>query len=42
MPLARASCLEIATLTGEAIQSAAERYLDTGNYVKVTLLPGSK
>ena len=33
---------EIAALTGEAIQTAAERYLDTGNYVKVTLLPGSK
>jgi len=33
---------QIAALTGDAIQSAAERYLDTGNYVKVTLLPGSK
>jgi zinc protease len=26
-------------LTGQAIQDAARRYLDTGNYVKVTLLP---
>jgi zinc protease len=29
----------IATLTGDAIQQAARTYLDTGNYVKVTLVP---
>jgi zinc protease len=29
----------IAALTGEALQQAAQRYLDTGNYVKVTLMP---
>jgi len=29
----------IAALTGDAIQQAARTYLDTGNYVKVTLVP---
>jgi zinc protease len=33
---------EIAALDGDAIQLAARRYLDTGNYVKVALLPGAK
>ncbi|HEV8397489.1 MAG TPA: insulinase family protein [Vicinamibacterales bacterium] len=33
---------QIATLTGEAIQQAARTYLDTANYVKVTLLPEAK
>jgi zinc protease len=32
----------IAALTGEAIQEAARTYLDTGNYVKVTLMPKGK
>ena len=30
---------QIAALTGEAIQEAARTYLDTANYVKVTLMP---
>ena len=30
---------QIAALTGEAIQQAAQTYLDNGNYVKVTLMP---
>jgi zinc protease len=30
---------QIAALTGEAIQQAAHDYLDTANYVKVTLVP---
>jgi predicted Zn-dependent peptidase len=29
----------IAALTGDAIQQAARTYLNTGNYVKVTLMP---
>jgi zinc protease len=33
---------QIAALTGEAIQRAAQTYLDTSNYVKVTLMPESK
>jgi zinc protease len=32
----------IAALTGDAIQQAAQVYLDTGNYVKVTLMPETK
>jgi zinc protease len=32
----------IAALTGDAIRQAAETYLDTGNYVKVTLMPETK
>jgi zinc protease len=32
----------IAMLTGDAIQQAARSYLDTGNYVKVTLMPEAK
>ena len=32
----------IAALTGDAIQQAAETYLDTGRYVKVTLMPEKK
>ncbi len=32
----------IAALTGDAIQQAAQTYLDTGNYVKVTLMPEKK
>ena len=32
----------IATLTGDAIQQAARTYLNTDNYVKVTLLPESR
>ena len=32
----------IAALTGEAIQQAAQAYLNTGNYVKVTLMPAAK
>jgi zinc protease len=32
----------IAALTAEAIQQAAQAYLDTGNYVKVTLMPATK
>jgi zinc protease len=32
----------ISALTGEAIQEAARTYLDTGNYVKVTLMPKGK
>jgi zinc protease len=30
---------QIGALTGPAIQEAAKKYLDTSNYVKVTLLP---
>jgi zinc protease len=33
---------QIAALTGDAIQQAAERYLNTQNYVKVTLVPEAK
>jgi len=33
---------QIAALTGEAIQQAAQTYLDNGNYVKVTLMPERK
>ena len=33
---------QIAALTGDAIQQAAQTYLDTGNYVKVTLMPETK
>jgi zinc protease len=32
----------IAALTGDAIRLAAQTYLDTGNYVKVTLMPETK
>ena len=32
----------IASLTADAIQQAAQRYLDTTNYVKVTLMPETK
>jgi zinc protease len=32
----------IAALTGDAIHQAAQTYLNTGNYVKVTLMPGTK
>ena len=32
----------IATLTGDAIQQAAQTYLNVGNYVKVTLVPETK
>ena len=32
----------IAALTGDAIQRAAQTYLNTGNYVKVTLMPENK
>jgi zinc protease len=32
----------IAALTGEAIQQAAQTYLNTGNYVQVTLMPEAK
>ncbi|MEO6238179.1 MAG: hypothetical protein ABIQ52_14370, partial [Vicinamibacterales bacterium] len=30
---------QIAALSGTAIQQAAQAYLNTGNYVKVTLVP---
>jgi predicted Zn-dependent peptidase len=30
---------EIAALTGEAVQDAARTYLNTGNYLKLTLIP---
>ena len=33
---------QISALTGEAIQQAAQTYLDNGNYVKVTLMPERK
>ena len=33
---------QIAALTGEAIQQAAQTYLNTGNYVKVILNPEGK
>jgi zinc protease len=33
---------QIAGLTGDAIQQAARTYLDTGNYVRVTLMPETK
>jgi zinc protease len=33
---------EIAALDGGAVQLAAQQYLDTGNYVKVSLLPGAR
>jgi zinc protease len=32
----------IAALSAEALQQAAETYLDTGNYLKVTLMPETK
>jgi zinc protease len=32
----------ITALTGDAIQQAAQTYLDTANYVKVTLMPETK
>ena len=32
----------IAALTGDAIQLAAQTYLNTGNYVEVTLMPETK
>ena len=32
----------IAALTGDAVQQAARSYLDTANYVKVTLMPETK
>ncbi len=33
---------QVAALTGDAIQRAAQTYLDTSNYVKVTLMPEKK
>jgi zinc protease len=33
---------QIAALTGDAVQLAAQTYLNTGNYVKVTLMPEKK
>ena len=33
---------EIAALSGEAVQRAAVKYLDTANYVRVTLMPEAK
>jgi zinc protease len=33
---------QIATLSGNAIQQAAQTYLNTGNYVKVVLMPETK
>ena len=33
---------QIAALTGDAIQQAARTYLNTENYVKVTLMPETK
>jgi predicted Zn-dependent peptidase len=33
---------QIATLTGDAVRQAAKTYLNTENYVKVTLMPGKK
>ena len=33
---------QIAALTGDAIQQAAATYLNTGNYVKITLMPETK
>jgi zinc protease len=33
---------QIAALTGDAIQQAAQTYLDTGHYVKVALMPETK
>jgi zinc protease len=33
---------QIAALTGEAMQDAAKTYLDTSNYIKVTLMPEAK
>jgi predicted Zn-dependent peptidase len=32
----------IAALTGSAVRQAAQTYLDTSNYVKVTLMPAGK
>jgi predicted Zn-dependent peptidase len=32
----------IAALTGNAIEQAAQTYLDTANYVKVTLMPATR
>ena len=44
LPLAAATSLpdRIAALTGAAIQQAAQTYLNTNNYVKVTLMPAGK
>jgi hypothetical protein len=33
---------QISELSGAAIQQAARRYLDTDNYVRVTLIPETK
>ena len=33
---------QIAALTGDAVQQAARTYLNTGTYVKVTLMPETK
>jgi zinc protease len=33
---------QIAALTGEAVQEAAKTYLDTSNYIKVTLMPETR
>ena len=33
---------QIGALTGPAIQQAAQTYLNTSNYVKVTLMPAAK
>ena len=33
---------QIAALTADAIQQAAQTYLDTANYVQVTLMPETK
>jgi zinc protease len=32
----------IAALTGDEVRQAAQKYLDTANYIKVTLVPGTK
>jgi predicted Zn-dependent peptidase len=40
-PIANLPAL-IATLTGDAIQDAARKYLDADNYVKVVLMPEGK
>ena len=32
----------IGALTGEQVTQAARTYLNTGNYVKVTLMPAAK
>ncbi|HMF58921.1 MAG TPA: hypothetical protein VK595_01035, partial [Vicinamibacterales bacterium] len=33
---------QIAALTGDAVRQAAQTYLNSGNYVKVTLMPEKK